>query len=502
MPAFRVFWVLLFTSTLFCGQIHVLTLEKSQQLARENSFKMRSLLEDFKIARFELKAARNRFKTQVNLKLDLPDYSETISSLQDSTGLHYFPLKQARYNAYLQIEQPLPTDGFLYLASGIYHVQDYFLKEQTFRLNTRLGFEQPIQSFYSYNQIKAALKMAELNYRLSQKQLLRAQLDLEYEVAQAFYSLYSATERKRIAYQTLQQQREAYHLALNKFKAGVIAEVEALQMEVDLGEARNNFDLAVIEVQQQADAFKQLLNIDLQDSVVLNTDLTYPIVKVDLQKALEFGFKNRLELQEREIALEQEKINLQRIDAQNQIQGKISAYYDFIGVKQDPRYYTLSTTFQNAWEELKRRPGNRGIALSITIPLWDWQVNKNQVLAQKARLRKQKMALSDLRITIERDIRNTVKELENSLKRLQLLEKNVAVAEKSFEISKQRFANGDINSQALALDRNRLSQAYNSRLNALINYKLLLADVKRKTFYDFVNDHPVSLDDYLSPKGK
>ncbi|MCK4641178.1 MAG: TolC family protein, partial [Candidatus Marinimicrobia bacterium] len=58
-------------------------------------------------------------------------------------------------------------------------------------------------------------------------------------------------------------------------------------------------------------------------------------------------------------------------------------------------------------------------------------------------------------------------------------------AEKSFEISKQRFANGDINSQSLALDRNRLSQAYISRLEAYISYKLLLADLTRKTFYDF-----------------
>ena len=489
-----------FSSYLFSAEIHFLTLEKAQSYARQNSIKMRSLLQDFKVARFQLKAARNSFKTQVNLNFELPDYSETISSLQDSSGLHYFPIKQARYNAALQIQQPLPTDGFVYLTSGIYLVQDYFLKEQSFLLNTRLGLEQPIEAFYAYNNIKSSLKMAELNYQVTAKELLRAQLDLEYQVAQAFYSLYSAQERKNIALQTLQQQREAYQLAVNKFKAGVIAEVEALQMEVDLGEAQNNYDLACIEVRKQADAFKQLLNINLQDSIVLQTDLSYSIIKINLQKALEFGLKNRLEIQEQKIAIEQTKLDLKRTDAENAIKGRISAYYDFIGVKKDPQYYLLNSTFENAWQELKRRPGNRGIALSISIPLWDWQVNKNRVLAQKARLNKQILALKDLKITIMRDITNTVKELENSLKRLQLLEKNVTVAEKSFEISKKRFSNGDINSQSLALDRNRLSQAYNSRLNALINYKLLIADVKRKTFYDFVNDHPVSLGDYLNLK--
>ncbi len=489
--------VFLFFVQALAQKTHYLTLNDCQKLAQQNSFKMRSLLEDFKIARYELKAARNRFKTQVNLYFDLPNYSETISSLLDSAGLHYFQVRQAQFSGNLQIDQPLPTDGKIYIASGIYHVQDYFLKEQTFRLNTRIGFEQPIEAFYSYNRLQSALKRAELNYQLSQKQLLRAQLDLEYEVAQKFYNLYSAIERQKIALETLRQQKEAFQLARNKFKAGVIAEVEALQMEVDLGEAQNNYDLSKIEYAQRADELKQLIGISLQDSIVLNTDLSYPIVQVDLQKALKFGLENRLEIQEREIALEQQKINLRELRSQNQISGKISAYFDLIGVKQDPQYFGVYQTFDNAWEELKRRPGNRGIALSLTIPLWDWGVNKNRYLAARARLKKQELALQDLQVTIRRDIQNTVLELQNSLKRLQLLEKNVAVAEKSFAISKMRFANGEINSQSLALDRNRLSQAYNSRLNALISYKLLLADLKRKTFFDFVEDHPVSLDAYL-----
>jgi hypothetical protein len=59
------------------------------------------------------------------------------------------------------------------------------------------------------------------------------------------------------------------------------------------------------------------------------------------------------------------------------------------------------------------------------------------------------------------------------------------VAEKSFDISRKRYANGDIESQAMALERDRLSTAYLSRLDSYINYKLLLSDVMRKTFFDF-----------------
>ena len=89
------------------------------------------------------------------------------------------------------------------------------------------------------------------------------------------------------------------------------------------------------------------------------------------------------------------------------------------------------------------------------------------------------------KIKIEREIRNTVNNLHSSLKRLQLLIKNVELAERNFEISRQRFSNGDIDAQTLALDRVRLNDAYNSRLEAYISYKLHISDLTRKTFYDF-----------------
>jgi outer membrane protein len=93
---------------------------------------------------------------------------------------------------------------------------------------------------------------------------------------------------------------------------------------------------------------------------------------------------------------------------------------------------------------------------------------------------------------IEREVRNLVAELNSSLKRLQLLEKNVKVAEKSFEIMRLRYSDGDIDSQALALERERLNNAYVSHLSAYINYQLQLADLMRLTFFDFENNRLIA----------
>jgi outer membrane protein len=67
--------------------------------------------------------------------------------------------------------------------------------------------------------------------------LKREELNIVYEVSQTFYTLLSFSERLNIAMHSLNRQQEAYDIALSKYSAGLIREVEALQMEVDLGEA-------------------------------------------------------------------------------------------------------------------------------------------------------------------------------------------------------------------------------------------------------------------------
>jgi len=419
-------------------------------------------------------------------------YTETINRFEDSLGVYFYPIRQFNYNSQLEIIQPLPTDGRLYIRSGIYALEDYEVERNTVQLITRVGITQPLESFYSYNELQSNLHTAELDYEISQKQLTRAELDINYQVSAAFYELIAAIEREKIAAQTLRAQQESTELAKNKFAAGVIAEVEALQMEVDLAQELNNHDIARVERISQENYLKQLLDIALGDSINITSDLSYNLVSVEMDKAIESGLHNRLEIREKEIERELAEIEISRTRVRGQITGSISAYYDFIGVSSDDRYLGMPYTIDNAWHELQRRPGNKGVTLSISFPIWDWGVNSADVQAARANLRKTDYSLDNEKVRVEREIRDLVASLNSSLRRLQILEANISLAKKSFEISKDRFARGEIDSQALALDRNRASNAYLTHLQAYISYKLLLLDLTRKTFYDFEKKHPLT----------
>jgi len=159
--------------------------------------------------------------------------------------------------------------------------------------------------------------------------------------------------------------------------------------------------------------------------------------------------------------------------------------YNFIGVGKNSRDIPIGTTFEQTWQNLMDRPGSFGIGLTASIPIIDWGENRARVRSSEATLKQNELQLEGARVNIEREIRSLVDQLHNNLNGLKMMEKSVVVAQKSFDISRQRYANGEIDSQAMALERDRLNNTYISRLRSYINYKLGLSDLMRKTFYDF-----------------
>jgi outer membrane protein len=489
LKSVSVFFLSLFISTnISAQQIYNLDLQSSIDLAKEKSKTMLMLRQNLKKASYDLKAVTSSFKTHVKLDMVLPQYTETISQFVDTAGITYYPIRQNTVNGYLTINQPLPTDGFLYIKSGAVSLADYYAKDRLAQISSSIGLQQPIAAFFGYNQLQLGYKQAKLAYDLSLKQLKRAELDLVYQISQSFFILLSDHERLNIAKISLDNQQEAFDIAQSKYKAGLIREVDALQMEVDLSEAINNHDLADVEYKAQSASFKEDLGIDLKDSVVIKSDLSYNPVNVDVEKAVSLALQNRLELKESEINIELSQMEIKRRKANGRISGNILLNYNFIGVDQNKLPIPIETSFNNTWQNLTNRRGSFGVGLTISVPIIDWGENRARVRSAQTSLELNKTQMDYEKVDIERDIRTTVNRLQSSLRRLQMLEKNVIVAEKSFDISRKRYANGDIESQAMALERDRLNTAYTSRLDSYIVYKLLLSDVMRKTFFDFEKD--------------
>jgi outer membrane protein TolC len=467
-----------------------LTLEESIEIAKKKSYRMLVLDQELKIAEYNLQSMTSSLKTHINMTLSLPKYEKTVSQKADSIGV-FFSVNSLAYLSGLTINQPLPTDGNIFIQSGLSSYKNYYTGTRSSNLNTRLGFRQPLDALYGYSSIKSALKNAQLAYERSNKILKREELNLVYSVSDTYYRLLSCQKETEIARLNLDHQTEAFEISKNKYEAGLIREVDALQMEVDLVQAQSDYDMAILEQSSWANSLKELLGIALDDRITLNSQLDYRIIIVDPEKAVQLALENRLEIREREIQIELQQLEVKRQRAAGMIRGNIEAYFEKVGVASPHSTANILNSIENSYSDFSRRPNNYGIGFTISIPILDWGENRALVRASKARLSEYALRKVQVERDIETEVRNLSAGINSNLKRLQLLEKNVAVAEKSFEITLQRFSDGDIDSQSLALERNRLNTAYTSHLNAYINYQLALADLMRMTFYDFRNDERV-----------
>lgn len=487
---------LFFILSAAAAQQHALTLEDAVGIALEKSYQIKSARLNQLSAEKNLISAKSRFRLQIDMDIDMPAWNERVQAIQVPNGLpQYNTTGEMRYETNLEIRQPLPTNGYLSLNGQGYHQDVSFWSDQLQRDLHRKEFYSSLsarfnQPLFTLNAIKTNFEQADLRYENSTERYKREEAEIVYQVTWSFYNVYSAMRQLEIAKADVKQQKELYTLAQQKYDAGLIPEVEALQMEVNYSEAQNNLVAAEAAIDRLKDSFKQLIGLKLSDDITVMTELEIDSIRVDTDQAIGLALENRAEIREAEIDVELQKLNVKEVDAMRDFQGNLFAFYEIVGVS-DPATVTSNQPYdlyKASLTDMTRRPNNRGVVFNVSIPIFDWGGNKAAVQSAEAELRNSELALAEEKKTIEREVRDVVRTLRESKSQLKVNRKRQEVAERAFSITMQRFNNGDITTQELALDRESYISAQLAYLNAYIDYQMALADLKRKTMWDFADN--------------
>ena len=76
-------------------------------------------------------------------------------------------------------------------------------------------------------------------------------------------------------------------------------------------------------------------------------------------------------------------------------------------------------------------------------------------------------------------------------RQIEIAEINVKNAQLTYEINLERYKNGDLSSKDMQFYQVQLSQQKLNEVQALINYKLSLLDIKIRSLWDFENNRSV-----------
>ena len=411
---------------------------------------------------------------KANFRINLTPLTYANDRLFDSRVNQFYSSTILKTAGNVNVSQRLPwTDGTISLINSSFWQKsssDQSEDKTRFDNNVRLQFDQPL---FTYNRMKLELSTLQLSFENSQLNYNIQMLSLERSVTQQFYAVYNQQMRLQITLEEYKNQELNYGIIKNKVDGGLSRLEELYQAELNLASSKSSWENAKVSLDNAKDNFKMLIGMDIYAEVNVLADPVVDSVPVDIDQAIKYALENRMELRQRQISIENAKSSLTQTMAFNEFAGNLSLSVGLLGDNEK-----IGNIFDAPSD-------NEQIALTLQIPIFDWGERKARIKASQTSIETQQVNYDDQRNTIIQTIRQTYRNLQNLLNQITIAGQNVRNAQLTYDINKERYLNGDLTGMDLNLFQNQLSSKKLDLINAQINYKLEILNIKIQTLYDW-----------------
>ncbi|WP_321295218.1 TolC family protein [Marinifilum fragile] len=481
------------TGFLFIGSFYAsaqkeLTLEEALLIAFDNS-------PDIKKSRINMQQNKERLNAQ-------------LASLRSRFSFDVTPIsykKTESYNEYFSTWNTSENKG----ASGIFTVsQPIKLTDGKLSLRNEFGYQdnsseasssaysgynnslymQYDQPLFTFNKTKMDLTRNELNLENATLSYSIQMLNIERQVNQAFYTIYQKQMALKISEEEYENQKTSKEIIASKVEGGLSAKEELYQAELNLATSKSTLDNNKVELENAKDEFKLLLGISLYEDIKVSTNIQYVPVVVDLEKAIQNGLTQRLELTQREIDLNNAKFDLIETSAINEFKGNISLSMGIMG---------NNKRLADVYDKPTKSPR---VGVTFSIPIFDWGERRARIRAAELEVESREIDKNSLKDDITINIRKIYRNLQNLIQQIEIAKQNDKNAQLTYDINLERYRNGDLTSIDLERFQNQLSEKKMNLANSLINYKLELLNLKIQSLWDFEKDQsfvPLELQENL-----
>ena len=449
-----------------------LTLPQCLELAYRNNLDHLIDLASLAASQERLRAARAPFEVNVNADLTLPRYSESRDIIDNAALLTRIRQEDTRldYEGRVSLSQRFRNIGeFSIIGSGF---------RNDFSSNRRQDFREYSGDLsFAYQQEILAepveelnLRAAELSYAAGRSALRRQRVQLESRVVNAYYDLVQSARQLQIQKQRLEQSQAALELARRKFEIGLIAEVEALRLEVDELRAQAEYAEAATRIESRRDALRQVLAMDVDTPLAVSTSVDFTILAVDEETAVAIALERRTDMEQQRLRKQMARVDLKRVTQSLGPSATLNARVNLTGRGPDP--HDVGRTLERSLVSADVRVG---------LPLVDGGRRRGQVRQAEIDLEQRQLTEEQVRQQVVLEVREAVRSVQEAERQIRLLNAALEVAERTFEVEQSRFELGLANSQELLDAQTDLTQSRTSALNAVVSYQRALQDLRLAT---------------------
>ncbi|MBX2874383.1 MAG: TolC family protein [Saprospiraceae bacterium] len=462
----------------------MLTLEAAMAIAEKGSPNIQRSLMNIEQYQYDLQAERASLKSRFSLTAEPFNFSNNRSF--DTQFSQWFTNISMYSSGTFRVDQPiLATDGTVALIntfswrSNETEIANFGENSnRAFYNNLYLAISQPL---FTYNRRKVQLNELELNYENASLQYAIQRLSLERTITSQFFDVYLAQLNLDISKEELDNTTKNFDIVKNKVEAGLLAQEELYQAELNFANAQLSVQDNQLALANAEETFKREIGMNLDEDIQLVTALEAQEVVVDLEKAIDFALKSRMELRQRQINISQAQYNLTRTKSQNEFRADLQLTLGIFGDNE-----VLSKIYD-------RPTQNPSVGISLNIPIFDWGERNARIESQMVSIRSQQLELREDQKQIRMDIRSAFRSVQTQMPRIEIAKKSVENAERTYDINLERYINGDLTGIDLNQFQSQLSTKKIDYARALINYKTQLLELKILTLFDWEKQQPVSV---------
>ena len=455
-----------------CSTADVLSLQECIDLAMQNNLQHQMDQQTLASNRTQLTAARAPFAFNMNANITTPSFTG-LSDTQENIALETRVREESSdvsYSGNLRMTQRLRHLGQFTLNTTALR-RDFSSNRRTPFLDysgaTRLFYERDLLGQPSE---EIALKRAEHSLQSARLNFDRQRLQLEGQVIDDYYDLVQSVRELEIEEQRLAQSRANLELAQRKFEVGLIAEVEALRLQVEMLQAEATYDQAQTNIESSHDILRETLGLDVWAPLEIDTEVQYEILPIDAQRALEIGLARRTDMKRTEIFEEIRALELEDTRRRNGINATFGANVSMRG--HGSEIGDVSDNFErNLW----------GVNLQITLPLIDSGQRRATVSQARIALEQSRLTREQQRRQIIRQIRDATRRVHEAERQIDLRQATLQFAQRTYDVEQSRFELGLADSQQLLLAQGNLTQAQINALGAVIGYQRQLKNARLAT---------------------